>query len=103
MFGVYDRAHNTLLELAAEAGIPLASLVLIAWMIGVGVLVHGVRTRLRDRIIPAAALAVAALAGLHSLVDFSLQIPGFAIVAFGLLGAGVAQSFRTNSAMISKK
>ena len=95
MFGIYDRAHSTLLELAAEAGVPLASLVVIGWMIGLGVLVHGVRFRRRDRIIPAAALAVAALAGLHSFVDFSLQIPGFAIVAFGLFGAGVAQSFRT--------
>ena len=67
MYGTYDRAHNTLLELAAEAGIPLASLVVIGWMIGLGVLVHGVRIRRRDRIIPAAALAVAALAGFHSL------------------------------------
>src|SRR5205823_9662416 len=57
MYGIYDRALNTLLELAAEAGIPLASLVVIGWMIAVGVLVHGVRVRRRDRIIPAAALA----------------------------------------------
>jgi O-antigen ligase len=89
---VYDRAHSTLLELAAEAGLPLASIVVISWMIAFGVLTHGVRTRRRDRIIPAAALSVGLLAALHSLVDFSLQIPGFAIVVFGLLGAGIAQS-----------
>jgi O-antigen ligase len=103
MYGIYDRAHSTLLELAAEAGLPLASIVVIGWMIAFGVLAHGVRTRRRDRIIPAAALSVGLLAALHSLVDFSLQIPGFAIVVFGLLGAGVAQSFSSpGSPVISK-
>jgi O-antigen ligase len=97
MYGIYDRAHNTLLEIAAEAGVPIAILVVIGWMIAFGVLAHGARTRRRDRIIPAAALAVALLAVLHSLVDFSLQIPGLAVVVFGLLGAGVAQSFRTRT------
>jgi O-antigen ligase len=93
MYGIYDRAHNTLLEVAAEAGLPLASVVVIGWLVAFAVLMHGVRIRRRDRIVPAAALSVALLAVLHSLVDFSLQIPGFAIVVFGLLGAGVAQSF----------
>ena len=41
---------------------------------------------------PVAALAVASLAVLHSLIDFSLQIPGYAIVALALIGAGLAQS-----------
>jgi hypothetical protein len=40
-----------------------------------------------------AALSVAVLAVLHSLVDFSLQIPGYAIPALALIGAGLAQSF----------
>jgi O-antigen ligase len=96
MYGIYDRAHNTVLEIAAEAGVPIATLVVIGWTIIFGVLAHGVRTRRRDRIIAAAALAVGLLAALHSLVDFSLQIPGFAIPLLSLLGAGVAQSFRTS-------
>ena len=103
MFGVYDRPHSTLLELAAEAGLPLASIVVIGWMIAFGVLAHGVRTRRRDRIIPAAALSVGLLAVFHSLVDFSLQIPGFAIVVFGLLGAGVAQSFSSPESLVISK
>ena len=36
---------------------------------------------------------IAILALAHSLIDFSLQIPGYAIVVFALLGAGLAQSF----------
>jgi hypothetical protein len=100
MYGIYDLAHNTLLELAAEAGLPLACIVVIAWMVAFGVLLHGVRTRRRDRIIPAAALAVGLLAVFHSLVDFSLQIPAFAIVVFGLLGVGVAQSFSSQQSPV---
>ena len=103
MYFIYNRAHSTLFELAAEAGLPLASIVVIGWMIAFGVLAHGVRTRRRDRIIPAAALSVGLLAALHSLVDFSLQIPGFAIVVFGLLGAGIAQSLlRSDTYALSK-
>jgi hypothetical protein len=48
-------------------------------------------------LVPAAALAVAVIAVLHSLIDFSLQIPGYAIVALSLIGAGVAQSFPEDS------
>jgi O-antigen ligase len=102
MYHIYDRAHSSLLELAAEAGLPLASIVVIGWMIAFGVLAHGVRTRRRDRIIPAAALSVGLLAALHSLVDFPLQIPGFAILVFGLLGAGIAQSSRSDTYALSK-
>jgi O-antigen ligase len=103
MYGIYDRAHSTLFELAAEAGLPLASIVVIGWMIAFGALAHGVRTRRRDRIIPAAALSVGLLAVFHSLVDFSLQIPGFAIVVFGLLGVGVAQSFSSPESLVISK
>jgi len=103
MYGIYDRAHSTLFELAAEAGLPLACIVVIGWMIAFGVLAHGVRTRRRDRIIPAAALSVGLLAVFHSLVDFSLQIPGFAIVVFGLLGVGVAQSFSSPESLVISK
>jgi O-antigen ligase len=91
-WGVWDRAHSTPLELAADVGLPLAGLVALAWIIGLAVLAQGVRTRRRDLVVPVAALAVAILALLHSMVDFSLQTPGYAIVAFALLGAGLAQS-----------
>jgi O-antigen ligase len=103
MYGVYVYALSSPLELAAEAGLPLASIVVTGWMIAFGVLGHGVRTRRRDRIIPAAALSVGLLAALHSLVNFSLQIPGFAIVVLGLLGAGVAQSFSSQETLVISK
>jgi O-antigen ligase len=96
MWGVWDRAHNTLLELAADMGVPLASLVAIGWIMIFVILVHGVRSRRRDLFIPVTGLAVALLANLHSLVDFSLQITGYAVPALALIGAGLAQSFRSD-------
>jgi O-antigen ligase len=93
-WGVWDRAHSTPLEIASDMGLPLAGLVVTAWAGVFAVLAFGLRTRKRDQIIMVAALATASLGILHSLMDFSLQVPGFAIVVFALVGAGLAQSFR---------
>ena len=95
MWGIWDRAHSTPLEIAADMGLPLAGAVAAWWLMVLGMLWHGVRVRRRDRDIPFGALMIAAIALAHSMIDFSLQIPGFAIVVFALAGAGVAQSFRT--------
>ena len=97
IISIWDRAHNTWLELASDLGIPLAGLIVAAWIVMVLVLFHGARHRRRDLILPAAGLSVALLAVAHSSVDFSLQTPGFAIVAMALIGAGLAQSFRSRS------
>jgi O-Antigen ligase len=98
MWGVWDRAHSTLLEIAAEAGLPVAGLVAVGWVAILALLLRGVVIRRRDLIFPSAALSAAVLALLHSLIDFSLQIPGYAIIIFALVGAGLAQSFPGNRA-----
>lgn len=92
MWGTWTRAHSTPLELAAEVGLPLAGLIALAWLAALVVLARGFRRRRRDRLIPLAALAVALLALIHSCGDFSLQIPGFAVVVFAIMGVGLAQS-----------
>jgi O-antigen ligase len=94
VWGVWDRAHNTVLEIAAEMGVPLASVVLLGAFLILAVLVRGVLIRRRDRAMCIAGLAVALLSFSHALIDFSLQIPGYAITAFSIIGAGLAQSFR---------
>lgn len=94
MLGVWDTAHNTPLEFAAELGLPLAALVGFAWLVAFVVLGRAVFRFRRRAPVPLAALAVAFIAMSHSLVDFSLQIPGYAIVVFALLGAGLAQAFQ---------
>jgi O-antigen ligase len=97
MWGIWTFAHSTPLELAADLGLPLTALIGLAWLVVLVVLIRGVRTRRNDRIVPAAALAVAILGLAHSVIDFSLQNPGYAIVVFALVGAGLAQSFSSNN------
>jgi len=89
-----DIAHSTPLEAVVEVGIPTSfvafAIVLIPW----GVNLYGALTRRRSRrYLPAAGFAVAAVAILHSVVDFSLQMPAIAFVVSALLGMGWAQAF----------
>jgi O-antigen ligase len=101
LFGVWDRAHNTPLELIADLGIPLAVVIGLGWVLILALLIRGATRRRRDRMVPLAALSVALICLLHSMVDFSLQVPGYAIVAFAVVGVGLAQSFRTSTNSIS--
>jgi O-antigen ligase len=96
-WGVWERAHSTPLEIAAETGLPLAALVAAGWIAAFAGLGLGLLRRRRNRLNIIAALAIAGLGLLHSLIDFSLQIPGFALMVFALLGAGLAQSFRAST------
>ena len=88
-----SRAHNTYLEIALELGLPAAicltlSLGLLAWGCG-----RGVYRRSRDRHFAALGLSASVLVGLHSMVDFSLQIPAVTVAYMFLMGVAVAQSF----------
>jgi len=103
MWGVWDIAHNTLLEIAADMGVPIAALVVVAWIVIFAVLIRGALVRRRDLVVPVAALAVAILAVLHSLIDFTLQIPGYAIVAMALIGTGLAQSLAASQEINPEK
>lgn len=98
IYGVWDRAHSTPLELASEVGIPLTLLIGLAWSVMFMVMALGLFTRRRDAIIPLAAAATASLSLLHSSLDFTLQIPGYSIPFFALFGVGLAQSFRSRLA-----
>ena len=93
IWGIWNRAHNSLLEIAAEMGVPMAVAVAVAWALALWQLGRGVARRRRDLAVVAAALAAAVVGLLHSLVNFSLQIPRYAIVIFALVGAGIAQSY----------
>jgi len=91
----FDRAHNTYLELALEAGIP-AFLVMLGILIAIVVVsARGLITRQRDVVYPAAGIGASALLALHSAVDFSLQIPAIAVAYALLMGVAYAQSFST--------
>lgn len=90
-----DIAHSTPLETIVELGviasIPAMAIVLLPW----AVCFRGaLRRRLDNRYLPAAAFAIAAVPILHSLIDFSLQMPAIGFVTAALLGMGWAQAFR---------
>ncbi|MGY4320264.1 O-antigen ligase family protein [Bradyrhizobium sp. JR3.5] len=93
--GTWNRAHNSWLELASDGGMLMTGAVMIALLGAFGVLAHGVRTRRRDAIVPLAALGASTAGALHSMIDFSLQITGYAVVIAAMLGAGLSQSFRS--------
>ena len=97
LYGVWDLAHSTPLELAADVGVPLAAAIGVGWMLLLAFLFRAALHRRRDAIVPLAALSVALIGLLHSMVDFSLQIPGYAIVAFAVVGVGLGQSFRIST------
>ena len=94
-------AHSTPLELAAELGIPLALVIAAGWIVAIVVLIRGTRRSRRETVVPLAALAVSLIALLHSSIDFSLQVSGYAIVVFALVGIGLAHSLNTASCTAS--
>lgn len=91
----WDRAHNSYLENAFEFGLPAAALLFVTLALVGWRFLAGVRTRKRHQETPAFALACFAAAAVHSLVDFSLQIPAIAALFAAILGIGWAQSFPT--------
>jgi hypothetical protein len=88
-----DKAHNTYLELALEAGIPAAAaLVLSAFSFAA---LCGLALLRRKAVrFALAGIGASVLVGAHALVDFSLQMPAVAITYAALLGVCAAQSLR---------
>ena len=56
------------------------------------ILALALRGRRRDMAVPLSAFAVSLIALMHSSIDFSLQVAGYSIVVFALLGMGLAQA-----------
>ncbi|MCH7554888.1 MAG: O-antigen ligase family protein [Proteobacteria bacterium] len=89
-----DKAHNSYLEFAFEAGVPAFAL-MIGLLGGlVALCLHGIWKRRENRLFPCIGVAAAALVASHAVVDFSIQIPAVAIVFATLLGVASAQSLR---------
>jgi O-antigen ligase len=92
MQGLWGIGHSTPLELASEMGIPLALLVAAGWMTALVILFLGAGNQRSRMTVPLSALAVSLIALVHSCIDFSLQIAGYSIVVFALLGLGLSQA-----------
>jgi O-antigen ligase len=91
---IYAQAHNEYLQILAEGGLLVAVPVLLA----VGVLFATVRRRLadddRDETRWLRAGAIASIAGIaaQSMVEFSLQIPGNAVMCVFVLAITLHRS-----------
>jgi O-antigen ligase len=89
--GIWEYAHNDWLEALMVLGVPAG---LVLWLIFGWVLLRCTLGSLRlGSLCCTIASAVCLLTVLHSLVDFSLQIQGFALPVLAILGVGVSQSW----------
>jgi O-antigen ligase len=92
-WGVWEYAHSTILEMAVEMGIPVVAMVVLAALASLFILARAaIKSRGRSRRSLAAITGIAVLSYLHSMIDFSLQIPGYLIVFGILLGCGLARA-----------
>ncbi|HEY1942350.1 MAG TPA: O-antigen ligase family protein [Roseiarcus sp.] len=92
IFGVWERAHNLFLEGWLGLGVLFLAVLAVGYVTLAGVFVHGVRVRHKLRFAPIFGLAALVLATLHSIVDFSLQIPGFAVYFAAVMAAATTLS-----------
>lgn len=93
----FDAAHNLYLEFAAELGLPAAiAIILCVALPALACAVAGVRRR-ENWMIPLASFAAVLAGAVHSLVDFSLQIPAISLMLLFILAVGFAQSRKQES------
>ncbi len=87
---VWQHAHSTYLALWAEAGVIFGSLPMLAGGLALRALWRRARAPLPGRSMALAGTAALLLAGVHSLVDFSLEIQAnmFLLLALVALGLG---------------
>jgi O-antigen ligase len=90
--GIWKQAHNTYLEVFQGLGLVFGSMFAASVVLLVLKCFRGATGRQQGVTIPGIATSVAVLVGVHSLVDFSLQMQAVTLTFMALLGAGVAQS-----------
>jgi O-antigen ligase len=97
--GYWDKSHNTYLENALELGVPAATLLTLACAALFLRCLLGVLKRRRHIIYPAIGVGATVLVAVHSFVDFGLQIPAITATYALIMGAAVAQSWRSAELM----
>jgi len=98
---IMDKAHNDWLEFAAGLGLPAA----ISWWLAiswlVGKFLRAFFTRRKNRLYSLMGIGATSLVAMHSLVDFSLQMPAVALTYAVLMGLALAQSFSSRAVISS--
>ncbi|ACF02280.1 O-antigen polymerase [Rhodopseudomonas palustris TIE-1] len=99
MWGVWDYAHSTLVEIAVEMGLPIALLVCVSAVVSLVVVARaGTRSVGHSRTFLCAISGIMVMTYLHSLIDFPLQVPGYSIPFGILVGCGLALATRERGA-----
>ena len=88
----WQMAHDTYLEVFQGLGLVVGVVLLAAIALLVARCIKGATTRYTNLTPSRVAVGGALLLGLHSLVDFSLQIQAVTLTFAAILGVGVAQS-----------
>ncbi|MGJ0428114.1 O-antigen ligase family protein [Methylobacter sp.] len=94
---IHDYAHNTYLETVFELGFPAALALFYGFLKITWLCLKGFLMRKRDMIYSAIGVAATVLIGVHSLVDFSMQVPAIPYVYALLMGVACAQSFSSSA------
>jgi O-antigen ligase len=91
----WNHAHNTYLENALELGLPATALLVgsIGWL--AYVCAHSLRRRRARALYPCLGVAATTLVGLHSLLDFSLEIPAVAVTYAAIMGVAFGHARRS--------
>lgn len=97
-WGIWDKAHNTYLEVLQGLGLPMGLALIGAALFLVFLCFRGALKRRRDAVYSAVAASASVLVGLHSFVDFSLQMQAVALTWMALLGLGVSQAWSSRIA-----
>ena len=101
--GPIGKAHNSYLGNALELGAPAAILLLGSLAVMAETAVMGLFRRKRGKLFPVLGLAALTAVALHSLVDFSLEIPAVSITFAAMMGVCCAQSFGTRKRKVQKQ
>jgi hypothetical protein len=91
-WGIWEIAHSTPLELVHDIGLPLAGLTFGLWLASAVVLARCTLQRDRDTRVATAAFGFWLVGAMHSFVDFSLQLPGYAVIFAAVVSCGVASA-----------
>ena len=95
---LWEKAHNTYLAMWAELGLVAGSIPILLGLLALLRSLRGLRTARRGWAARAAAIGCLVTAGLHSLVDFSLEIQADAIMLLFVVGIAGAASLRSQEA-----
>jgi O-antigen ligase len=92
VFGTWEEAHNTYLEIFQGLGLVFGSMLLMSVFLLALRCVKGAKVRRRNATVPRVAAAATVLVGVLAVVDFSPQVQAVALTFAAILGAGVAQA-----------